>query len=78
MQPTYVASWEQIRGIYMSKIGEFFPGVIREARRVRWLKLNDIISFTGVVLTIIALFSIYFVMADFIVISMLRALGIQV
>lgn len=59
----------------MSKITQFFSGVVRETKRVRWLSLGELMSNTGIVLSIVTLFGLFFLVADFIVLNMLRLLG---
>lgn len=62
----------------MSKIADFFVGVAKEARRVRWLKTPEVMKYTGIVLVIVAMLGVFFMLSDLLVINMLRALGIGV
>ena len=62
----------------MSKIINFFTGVARETKRVRWLTVGELTTNTGIVLSIVALFGLFFMVSDFLILNMLRALGFGV
>ncbi len=62
----------------MSKITNFVAGVFREMKRVRWLTISELVRNTGIVLSIMTLFGLFFLVSDFIVLNMLRALGFGV
>lgn len=62
----------------MSKIINFFTGVARETKRVRWLTVAELTTNTGIVLAIVSLFGIFFMISDFLILNMLRAIGFGV
>lgn len=62
----------------MSKIINFFTGVARETKRVRWLTVSELTTNTGIVLSIVSLFGLFFMVSDFLILNMLRALGFGV
>ena len=51
-------------------------GIKKEAKRVRWPKPKDIATHTGEVLLFVAFFALFFVLCDFVITFILRALGI--
>ncbi len=59
----------------MSKITNFVAGVFREMKRVRWLTISELVRNTGIILSIMTLFGMFFLVSDFIFLIMLRAPG---
>ncbi|MBP3891219.1 MAG: preprotein translocase subunit SecE [Solobacterium sp.] len=53
-----------------------WSGIKKEAKRVRWPKVKDVTSNTAEVLIFVVFFALFFVLCDFAITFILRALGI--
>lgn len=51
----------------MQKIKDFFAGVKKEVKRVRWPNKKDMLKYSVAILLCIALFAIFFVFSDLII-----------
>ena len=48
------------------KIGQFFKGVVKEGKMVRWPKAKDMLKYSSVVLVMMIFFGVYFYALDLI------------
>ncbi|MEF9967927.1 MAG: preprotein translocase subunit SecE [Longicatena sp.] len=53
-----------------------FSGVTKEAKRVRWPKMKDLVSSTGEVLIFVVFFGAFFVGCEFLITFFLKMIGI--
>ena len=53
-----------------------WSGIVKEAKRVRWPKREDIMTNTGEVIVFTGFFAVFFVLCDLLTAGGLRLLGI--
>lgn len=51
----------------MKKMMQFFAGVKKEMKKVRWLTKKEMITYSIATLSIMAVFALFFLMSDFII-----------
>ncbi len=59
----------------MNKIKSFFNGVIKEAKRIRWVKGEEMTSSLGTVLAYGIIVALFLVAFDWLVIKLLQAVN---
>jgi len=57
-------------------IRDFFKDSIRELKKVRWPNRKELISYTTVVVTTVAVLTIFFVIVDLGISSLLQLIGL--
>jgi preprotein translocase subunit SecE len=61
----------------MVKVKHFFAGVLREAKRVRWPKGEDLQHYTTTVLGYTLFFGLFLVLTDYLVIRLLQMINFR-
>lgn len=77
MQRPYDPQREQVGGRKMIKVKHFFAGVLREAKRVRWPKGDDLQQYTATVLGYSLFFGLFLVLTDYVVIRLLQMINFR-